>query len=133
MGSKSGAIDSISNSESGEINKGYDLEDALIFKLASRLGGRSEILDLPLVDALAYLLILFEQEEEEVKRRQMELYLNHISRVQANPAQSDKDAKAKAEFLESLNPLKEIDYTPVEKEWNFDQLEQLKALQEMQN
>lgn len=126
MGSKSSASNVI---EPGEINQVYDIEDALVYKLASRLGGRSEVLDMPIIDALAYLIILFEEEEQEVKRRQWDLYLNHLSRVQANPAQSDKDAKAKGEFLESLNPLREIEHKPVEKEWNFEQLEQLKALQ----
>lgn len=126
MGTKSSSSDI---TDTSEINPIYDIEDALVYKLASRLGGRSEVLDMPIIDALAYLIILFEEEEQEVKRRQWDLYLNHLSRVQANPAQSDKDAKEKGEFLESLNPLREIEHKPVEKEWNFEQLEKLKALQ----
>lgn len=117
------------NAESDQVKKKYELEDVMVFKLASRLGGRNEVVDLPIVEALAYIIIHLEEEEEEVKRRQWDLYLNHLSRVQANPAQDKDDAKAKGDFLESLNPLREIEHKPVEKEWNFEQLEQLKALQ----
>lgn len=117
------------SAESDQVKKKYELEDVMVFKLASRLGGRNEVVDLPIVEALAYIIIHLEEEEEEVKRRQWDLYLNHLSRVQANPAQDKDDAKAKGEFLESLNPLREIEHKPVEKEWNFEQLEQLKALQ----
>ncbi len=117
------------NAESDQVKKKYELEDVMVFKLAGRLGGRNEVVDLPIVEALAYIIIHLEEEEEEVKRRQWDLYLNHLSRVQANPAQDKDDAKAKGDFLESLNPLREIEHKPVEKEWNFEQLEQLKALQ----
>ncbi|WP_414049772.1 hypothetical protein [Macrococcus animalis] len=117
------------SAESNQVNKKYELEDVMVYKLASRLGGRNEVVDLPIVEALAYIIIQLEEEEEAVKQRQWDLYLNHLSRVQANPAQDKDDAKMKGEFMESLNPAQKIEHKPIEKEWNFDQLEKLKSLQ----
>ncbi|TDM38088.1 hypothetical protein ETI11_01460 [Macrococcoides canis] len=119
-----------SDSKSSELS-GYDLEDALIYKLAHKLGGRSEIIDMPLEEALAYLIIIIEQEEQQAEAKKWELYMNHLSRINANPAQDKDDVKRQNQFIEGIDPMKENKTLemPKELEWNFEQLEQLKALQ----
>ncbi|PKE22784.1 hypothetical protein [Macrococcoides caseolyticum] len=119
-----------SDSKSSELS-GYELEDALVYKLAHKLGGRSEIIDMPLEEALAYLIIIIEQEEQQAEAKKWELYMNHMSRINANPAHNDKESKRRYEFIETINPMKENKALemPKELEWNFEQLEQLKVLQ----
>lgn len=91
------------NSESHQVKR-YDLEDALVYKLASRLGGRSEVVNMPLVDALAFLLIVMEEEEREAEEKAVDLYMAHLSRIMSNPAQSDEQSNAQQSFVERLEP-----------------------------
>lgn len=126
MGRKSYSVDS----KSSELSD-YELEDALVFKLANNLGGRSEVMNLSIEDALAYLIIVLEKEEQEADAKKWELYLNHISRIYSNPAQDEKELKEQNEFTQSINPSKEhrMLEEPKNYEWNFEKLEELKALQ----
>ncbi|UBH14161.1 hypothetical protein [Macrococcus armenti] len=57
--------------------------------------------------------------------------MNHLSRINANPAQDKDDIKRQNQFIEGIDPMKETKSLEMPKvlEWDFEQLEQLKALQ----
>lgn len=120
------------STENSKLSSNYDLEDVLVYKLANRLGGRSEVMELSLLDALAYLIIVLEEEKQEIEARKWDLYLNHLSRLNSKPPQDKEDLKQMREFIEQIDPLSVSikKKEPVKKqEWNFEQLETLKELQ----
>lgn len=116
-----------SNSTKSNQIADYELEDALVYRLASRMGGRSEVVDMPILDALTYLIIYFEELEHEYEVNQWQLYSDHISRMMSNPAQDQEQQKQQLEFAESLKPKPK--YTGP-KQTDYAKLDQLIAAQE---
>lgn len=76
-----------------------------------------------MTEALAYLIIMFEEEQEAAEREQVRYYLEHMSRVHAQPPQTETAAKENAKFIESIKP--EIMKKAPERDlsWDFEALE----------
>lgn len=76
--------------------------DSLVYTLAGKVGGRSEVINAPMYDILGYLLLYFEEKEQEAKRVQNEIIMNHMSRLHSQKAESKQQQKANKDFLERL-------------------------------
>ena len=70
--------------------------------MAGKVGGRSEVINAPMYDILGYLLLYFEEKEQEAKRVQNEIIMNHMSRLHSQKAESKQQQKANKDFLEKL-------------------------------
>lgn len=73
----------------------------MVFQLGQRLGGRSEVINAPVVDLFGYLISEFERKDEEAKSEVQRLLLEHSSRMHANP-KDKKSSKANEKFVKSL-------------------------------
>lgn len=73
----------------------------MVFQLGQRLGGRSEVINAPVVDLFGYLISEFERKDEKAKEEVQRLLLEHSSRMHANP-KDKKSAKANEKFVKSL-------------------------------
>lgn len=73
----------------------------MVFQLGQRLGGRSEVVNAPVVDLFGYLISDFERKDEEAKAEVQRLLLDHQSRslVQRNDKQGQK---ANQKFVKQL-------------------------------
>lgn len=73
----------------------------MVFQLGQRLGGRSEVVNAPVVDLFGYLISDFERKDEEAKQEVQRLLLDHQSRslVQRNDKQGQK---ANQKFVKQL-------------------------------
>lgn len=92
-------------------------EEFFIFRLSKRLGGRSEVRETPVVEALKYI-------EWEKKREQADRFSLFLSLFYANPM---VDAEARKAFIESIQP--ETDSVAPVYETDIEQLKRLKAMQ----
>jgi Tfp pilus assembly protein PilV len=75
----------------------------LVYTLSPIVGGREQVINAPAVDLLGYLLIHFETLEQEANTEKQRLYLNHLSRMHANP-QDKNQAKANKKFMKNIEP-----------------------------
>lgn len=104
----------------------------MVYTLSPIVGGREQVIDAPAVDLLGYLLIHFETLEQEADREKQRLYLNHLSRMHANP-QDKKQAKANDKFMKHIEPGKDNNTgqskarSSDELEW--DNIEKLKRIE----
>jgi hypothetical protein len=106
--------------DEGEVNQSFDdteWDEIFIYRLSARLGGRSEVLETPVVEALKYI-------ELEKKREQEERFFSFLSMFHAHPM---ADAEGRKKFIEAIQP--KVKSAPVVYETNLDQLKQLKAMQ----
>lgn len=104
----------------------------MVYTLSPIVGGREQVIDAPAVDLLGYLLIHFETLEQEADREKQRLYLNHLSRMHANP-QDKNQAKANKKFMKNIEPGQQNDKgsnqarSSDELEW--DDIEKLKRIE----
>lgn len=91
------------------------------------MGGRSEVVEMPILDALSYLIIYFDELEREQEDKRWELYMEHISRVMSNPAQDEDQQKAQMQFMDELKPKPKVTKPKVT---DYERIDQLIAAQE---
>lgn len=99
------------------------MQDALVYRLAGKLGGRDAVMDLPLVEALTYLIIMLEEEEEEARREEVRFFMEHMSRMHSRPPQDEESAKSSQNFIESITPEAMKKAPELALEWDFESLE----------
>ncbi|MCY1583356.1 hypothetical protein NW133_07415 [Staphylococcus pettenkoferi] len=75
----------------------------MIYQLGTRLGGRREVVETPMEELLGYLISDFKRKEEEANEEAQRLYLNHMSRMVAQP-QSKEQQKANEKFIKQIDP-----------------------------
>lgn len=73
----------------------------MVFQLGQRLGGRSEVVDVPVVELFGYLISDFERKEQDAKDELQRILLNHQSRSLAKPGDK-KSQKANEKFVKQL-------------------------------
>ncbi|MDW3783622.1 hypothetical protein QI349_02600 [Staphylococcus saprophyticus] len=73
----------------------------MVFQLGQRLGGRSEVVDAPVVELFGYLISDFERKEQDAKDELQRILLNHQSRSLAKPGDK-KSQKANEKFVKQL-------------------------------
>ena len=114
-----------------------EIEDTLVYKLSSVLGGRKEVLETPFVDCLGYLIAEFEKDEQRANNEAQRLYLDHISRMLAKP-DSKEAQKQNEKFMKQINPEKRNTVLSAggkqhkmvgNQKLEWDSLEKLKALE----
>lgn len=116
------------------------IDQAFVFKVGNVLGGRSEVLKAPFSDLLKYMNMQMTKEEMEAEKEQAKMWINYLTAVFTQPSFGGEEdpsfTQAKKEFANFLMPKqKQLPNEPpnpeAEKaEWNFNQIEQLKAQQE---
>lgn len=92
--------------------------ELLIFQLSPRLGGRTEVMETPLVEALKHYVM-------EKQKEQGDRYLSFLSMFYANPMVKADERK---KFMETIKP--KTKRTSVAYETDIEQLKRLKAMQE---
>lgn len=104
----------------------------MVYTLSPIVGGREQVIDAPAVDLLGYLLIHFETLEQEADREKQRLYLNHLSRMHANP-QDKNQAKENKKFMKNIEPGKESNagqnQARSNEELEWDNIEKLKRIE----
>lgn len=79
------------------------MEETVVYSLSDKLGGRSEVIDVPFVELLGYLISKIEADKDNAEKEQVEYYLNFIAMLNSNP-QNEKQAKETDKFLKSIKP-----------------------------
>lgn len=95
-------------------------------------GGRSEVIKTPMIELLKYMELEIKKDEAEAKKDKFNRWLDYLSRTFSQPLygpESSDRKRSREAFLTIIRP--EVDTKAPEKnyEWNFEQLEQLKAMQ----
>lgn len=106
----------------------------MIYTLGRKLGGRREVVESPMVEMLGYLIADFDEKQEEADREAQRLYLNHMSRMHAQPQSKDQD-KANQKFIKAIEPSRNKNGQPSNhkmvgnKKLEWDSLDKLKAIE----
>lgn len=114
----------------------------MVFQLGQRLGGRSEVVDAPVVELFGYLISDFERKEQDTKDELQRILLNHQSRSLAKPSDK-KGQKANEKFVKALQKQLQSNTGKAEESHkmigtaennvigtdNWDSLDKLKALE----
>lgn len=94
----------------------------IVFRLSPILGGRSEVLETPVLEALSYL----DMEKEEKERDRLERF--HFLFFGAN---SKVSPKARKSFYEGIKPKKAgkklLDNPNKKMEWNYSAMDEFRA------
>ncbi|WP_342835606.1 hypothetical protein [Priestia sp. SB1] len=97
------------------------------------LGGRSEVLKLPLREALGHMSLLKDKDEMEAKNKEFERWINFLSLAHSHPLQTDDSEvkKARNQFIELIKPkVKAGSKADKRFETDIELLKKLKAEQE---
>lgn len=82
-------------------------------------------MDLPLIEALSYLIIMLEEEEAAAREKELSFFMEHMSRIHSRPPQDEESSKSGQNFIESITP-EEFKRAPERTlEWNFEALENI--------
>lgn len=96
--------------------------DKIIFTLSPRLGGRSEVLETPILEALSYLDMERKEKESEKLERFHYLYFGANSKV---------DGKARKQFYDKIKPKeagrKILGNSGKKMDWNYAQMDEFRA------
>lgn len=79
-------------------------------------------MDLPLDEALTYLIIMLEEEQKEQDRHDMQLYMNHLSRILSRPPETKETEEAAKNFMDNITPQAFKKAPELALEWDFDNL-----------
>lgn len=95
--------------------------ELIVFRLSPILGGRTEVLDTPLEEALGYLSMERRQRKQEKFEEFMRLYFSANSRV---------DGKARKKYMDQIKP-GEGGFKTLQRnkslEWDYSQLDEFRA------
>lgn len=83
------------------------VEEAFIFKLGKKLGGRREILDAPAVEIFKFMDMAMDEDEREADRKKAEMYLQFLITHFAQIPHGEESAERRMErekFLGNLQP-----------------------------
>lgn len=127
---QSKSTSNVNNStEASGLGSFYELEDVLVYKLAKKLGGRSEVIDIPISEALTYLIIELEEEERIAEEKRWELFIQHLSRINSQAPNDKKQVEQQQDFYDSINPMHVIEEKEkYELDWDFEAMEDLDSL-----
>ena len=78
----------------------------MIYRLSPLLGGRSEVLETPILEALHLLILQNQEREQKAKEREVEGFLDYLKLVHSHPLQTDDEeaVKSRDRFIESIRP-----------------------------
>lgn len=103
----------------------------MVFSLSEKLGGRTEVLNAPILETLGYLLMLRKENEEKAEQEEVKLWVDFLSRVHSHPLPEGATSEHKRNrqtFIDSIKPKERME-SPKEYQWDFSQLEQMSAMQ----
>lgn len=86
----------------------------------------------PIIETLGYLLMLREENEAKAEKENIKVWLDFLSRVNSHPlpeGATSEHKRNRQNFIDSIKPKESMTALNKEYQWDFNKLEQMKAMQ----